>query len=89
LDGGRRFGIGEDGAEGFQTATAQIVQFVAERQDGLGASLAEGGGELRAGLEPTVDGGAMDAEGCCGGAKGRAGGQGQGDFLLNGREGGG
>ena len=66
LDGGRRFGIVEDGEEGIQGAVAQIVELVAAGEDEFGARAVEGGGEGLVGLHPTVDGDAMDAVGFCG-----------------------
>ena len=62
-DGGRGFGIVEDGEEGFESAFAEMVEIVAAGEDEFCAGAVEGGDELPGGFHPAVDGDAMDAVG--------------------------
>ena len=84
---GDDLGIVEDGEESFQGAVAETVEVVAAGEDEFGAGAMEGGGEGLRGLHPAIDGDAMDAVGFSGIGKGRAGGQGVDDALLDAGEG--
>jgi hypothetical protein len=86
-DGGGRSRIVEDEEERFQGAAAEIVELVAAGEDEFAAGAVEGGGELGEGFHPAVDGHAMDAVRFGSGGKGRAGGQGVYDALLDAGEG--
>jgi len=83
LDGGRRPGIVEDCEEGFQGAVAEMVEVVAAGEDEFGAGAMEGDTEGLGGFHPAIDGNAMDPVGFGGVGKGRTGGQGVGDALLD------
>jgi hypothetical protein len=60
-----------------------MVEVVTAGEDERGAGVADGGGELGARLDPAVDGDAMDAAGLGGSGKGRTGGQGVRDAMLD------
>jgi hypothetical protein len=60
-DGGRRLGIVQDGEEGCEGATAELVELVAAGQNEFPAGAVEGLGEGLAGSHPAVDGDAIDA----------------------------
>lgn len=83
---GRRFRILQEPADGGQSDATEVLKFVAQGQKVLGASLPDRFRELLFGIEPVMDGAAMDAGGLGGRSDGNALSEGERDLLLERRE---